>query len=124
MTSQAGNSTFDSRSFRRALGNFATGVTVITARDASGSLAGMTASSFNSVSLDPPLILWSCIKESRSCAVFESASHFAVNILASDQIHLSNRFASQQDDKFAGYDRQVTDCCSQTFPIASGKCQP
>lgn len=92
---------FDAKEFRRCLGNFATGVTVITAQTADGKKVGMTANSFNSVSLEPPLILWSIIKESSSYPVFEQASHFAVNILAADQIDLSNHFARPSDDKFA-----------------------
>lgn len=91
---------FDPKAFRRALGNFATGVTVITATASDGSRAGVTANSFNSVSLDPPLILWSICKNSGSYSVFEKASHFAVNILAADQINLSNHFARPSDDKF------------------------
>lgn len=93
---------FDSRAFRRALGNFATGVTVVTADDGAGNKVGVTANSFNSVSLDPALILWSLDKRSTSLATFEAASHFAVNILAADQIDLSNNFAKPRDDRFAG----------------------
>jgi len=70
----------DTRAFRRALGNFATGVTVITAQNPQGQKVGITANSFNSVSLDPPLVLWSLAKDSGSFNVFESASHFAINI--------------------------------------------
>lgn len=92
---------FDPRAFRRGLGNFATGVTIVTARSPNGEQVGVTANSFNSVSLDPPLILWSIDKRSNSHAVFEAASHFAVNILAHDQIELSNHFARPQADKFA-----------------------
>ncbi|MEM8497965.1 MAG: flavin reductase family protein [Pseudomonadota bacterium] len=95
---------FDSQALRRALGNFATGVTVITAENADGQRVGMTANSFNSVSLEPPLILWSIDKNARSVDVFDSATHFAVNILAADQIDLSNRFARMQADKFEGVD--------------------
>ncbi len=93
---------FDSRAFRRALGNFATGVTVVTADDDAGNKVGVTANSFNSVSLEPALILWSLDKRSTSLATFEAASHFAVNILAADQIDLSNNFAKPRDDRFAG----------------------
>lgn len=96
------NTAFDNRAFRRALGNFATGVTVVTAATASGRKVGVTANSFNSVSLDPPLILWSIDKRSSSHEVFEEASHFAVNVLAADQIDLSNNFARPKDDRFAG----------------------
>lgn len=96
------NDAFDPRVFRRALGNFATGVTIITAATSDGSKVGVTANSFNSVSLDPPLVLWSIDKRSGSYPVFDAASHFAVNILAADQIDLSNQFAKPKDDKFAG----------------------
>lgn len=93
---------FDSQAFRRALGNFATGITVITAVSPEGERVGITANSFNSVSLDPPLILWSIDKRSNNLDAFTQASHFAVNILAADQMHLSNQFAKPSDDKFAG----------------------
>ncbi|WP_339529949.1 p-hydroxyphenylacetate 3-hydroxylase reductase component [Pseudomonas mucidolens] len=92
---------FDPRAFRRALGNFATGVTVVTAATACGRKVGVTANSFNSVSLDPPLVLWSLDKRSSSHDVFEQASHFAVNVLAADQIDLSNNFARPREDRFA-----------------------
>ncbi|SCW71272.1 MULTISPECIES: p-hydroxyphenylacetate 3-hydroxylase reductase component [unclassified Pseudomonas] len=92
---------FDTRAFRRALGNFATGVTVVTAATEDGRKVGVTANSFNSVSLDPPLILWSIDKRSSSHEVFEAASHFAVNVLAADQIDLSNNFARPKEDRFA-----------------------
>ncbi|MDC6093740.1 flavin reductase family protein [Lautropia mirabilis] len=91
----------DPRKFRRALGNFATGVTVMTA-SADGRKVGVTANSFNSVSLDPPLILWSIDKRSGSYPVFAQASHFAVNVLAVGQIALSNQFARPGDDRYAG----------------------
>ncbi|RBP80480.1 flavin oxidoreductase [Marinomonas rhizomae] len=93
---------FDPKEFRRALGNFATGVTVVTAQDPEGNKVGVTANSFNSVSLDPPLVLWSLVKSSSSYETFEKSAHFAVNILAADQIDLSNNFAKPSDDKFAG----------------------
>ncbi|MBP0047567.1 flavin reductase [Marinobacterium sp. AK62] len=93
---------FDPKAFRRALGNFATGITVITAQTPEGEKTGVTANSFNSVSLEPPLILWSIDKRSGSCEIFEKATHFAVNILAADQIDVSNHFARPSDDKFAG----------------------
>ncbi|CAH0142583.1 p-hydroxyphenylacetate 3-hydroxylase, reductase component [Pseudomonas sp. Bi70] len=90
----------DSRAFRRALGNFATGVTVITAATPDGQKVGVTANSFNSVSLDPALVLWSIDKRSTSYEVFQRASHYAVNVLAADQIDVSNQFARPRDDKF------------------------
>ena len=90
------------RALRAALGQFATGVTVVTARAPDGTNVGVTASSFNSVSLEPPLVLWSLARSARSLAAFRGAGHFAVNVLAADQIPLSNRFATQRDDKFSG----------------------
>ena len=93
----------DKRAFRAALGSFATGVTVITAGNADGVLVGVTANSFTSVSLAPPMVLWSLDNDAYSRPVFEAAESFAVNILAADQIELSNRFASKgQLDKFEG----------------------
>ncbi|WP_431221806.1 p-hydroxyphenylacetate 3-hydroxylase reductase component [Serratia sp. L9] len=97
----------DPRAFRRALGNFATGVTVVTAATTEGARVGVTANSFNSVSLDPPLILWSIDKRSGSYSVFEQASHFAINVLAADQIDVSNRFARPSEDKFAGIEVDI-----------------
>ncbi len=93
---------FDPHQFRRALGNFACGVTIVTAIDPDGNKVGVTANSFNSVSLDPPLILWSLDKRSSALETIQAAGHFTVNILASDQIELSNQFARPAEDKFAG----------------------
>ena len=90
------------RDFRNALGSFPTGVTIITAQDSSGALAGMTASSFNSVSMDPPLILWSITRGATYFSVFDEASHFSVNVLAEDQQDLSNGFAKEGEKPFDG----------------------
>ncbi|ONH51244.1 NADH-FMN oxidoreductase RutF, flavin reductase (DIM6/NTAB) family [Pseudomonas cedrina] len=114
-------STFDPRAFRRALGNFATGVTVVTAADASGRKVGVTANSFNSVSLDPPLVLWSLDKRSNSHEVFEQASHFAVNVLAADQIDLSNNFARPKDDRFAEIEYQPGEGGAPVFADCSAR---
>lgn len=113
----------DPKAFRRALGNFATGVTIITARAPDGTTVGVTASSFNSLSMDPPLILWSSIKGTPSCAIFEQASHFAVNILASDQMDMSNHFARQQADKFEGMDWEPGLGGAPIFPNCAGRFQ-
>ena len=112
---------FDTRAFRRALGNFATGVTVVTAATASGRKVGVTANSFNSVSLDPPLVLWSIDKRSSSHEVFEEASHFAVNVLAADQIDLSNNFARPKDDRFAGIEYDPGEGGSPVFADCSAR---
>ncbi|HEX2795334.1 MAG TPA: flavin reductase family protein [Croceicoccus sp.] len=92
----------DQQAFRRALGAFPTGVTIVTTRGLDGQPVGVTASSFNSVSLDPPLVLWSLARTSRSYPDFAGANHFAVHVLAADQDALSNRFAKSGEDKFAG----------------------
>jgi 3-hydroxy-9,10-secoandrosta-1,3,5(10)-triene-9,17-dione monooxygenase reductase component len=95
-------SPLDPKAFRQALGTFTTGVTIITTRTPQGEPVGLTANSFNSVSLDPPMVLWSLAKTSRNLAVFEAAEHWAVHILSADQEDLSNRFAKSVDDKFVG----------------------
>ena len=90
------------RQFRDALAQYATGVTIITARAAHGGFVGFTANSFSSASLEPPLILWSLGRRSRSLAVFEGSEHYAVNVLAHDQIELARRFSRPHADRFAG----------------------
>jgi flavin reductase (DIM6/NTAB) family NADH-FMN oxidoreductase RutF len=99
-------SQFDGRDLRRAFGNFATGVTIVTTLDAQGKPCGFTANSFTSVSIDPPLLLVSIAKSAFGCEVFTASKGFAVNILARDQRELSNRFAAAGADKFAGLDWQ------------------
>jgi len=93
---------FDPRQLRNVLGAFVTGVTVVTTRDAAGVAHGVTANSFSSVSLEPPLVLWSQALTSKSYPAFHASSHFTVNILAEDQVELSNHFARSRDDKFDG----------------------
>ncbi len=95
---------FDRRDYRRALGQFATGVTVITTRAADGRKVGVTVNSFSSVSLDPPLILWSLARQAPSAGDFLTATHFAVNVLEARQHHLSRQFSTPTQDKFAGVD--------------------
>lgn len=92
----------DARELRRVLGNFVTGVTIVTTVDATGRRWGLTANSFASVSLDPPLILWNQSLAAPSHPVFRDAPRFAINILAQDQLDLSRRFAGPSTDKFAG----------------------
>jgi 3-hydroxy-9,10-secoandrosta-1,3,5(10)-triene-9,17-dione monooxygenase reductase component len=90
------------RQFRDALGAFATGVTIVTTRGAAGEDIGLTANSFNSVSLDPPMVLWSLSRKSKSLAAFLDNPHFAIHVLAADQDALSHLFATQGAAKFAG----------------------
>ena len=98
---------FNTRELRNALGSFATGVTIITTRDRDGKPHGMTANSFSSVSLNPPLVLWSSSLYAQSLPAFQESPHFCVNILAYDQIELSNKFAKQADDKFVDVDHII-----------------
>lgn len=98
------DSTFDSKDFRNVLGAFPTGVTVITTKDTEGKRYGVTANSFNSVSLDPPLVLWSIGKSSSSYDAFMAAEFFNIHILASDQEAVSNNFAKSGGDKYAEID--------------------
>ena len=93
---------FSTADFRAALGMFATGVTIVTARTSTGQLVGLTANSFNSVSLTPPLVLWSLSRAAGSMAAFQAGSHYAINILGADQQDLARQFASQGIDRFAG----------------------
>lgn len=93
--------TFDAAQFRQALSQFATGVTVITTRLADGSFRGLTASSFNSVSLEPPLVLWSLGAGANSLPIFSGNSHYVINVLAADQAELAERFARRKQDPFA-----------------------
>lgn len=104
----------DPHAFRNALGQFATGVTVVTTIDSAGAPVGVTASSFNSVSLDPPLILWSLAKTAQSMPAYQNSGGFNVHVLASHQSPLSNKFAKSGDDKFDGVDWST---CQDGFPV-------
>ena len=95
---------FSKAEFRAALGMFATGVTIVTARSSTGELFGLTANSFNSVSMAPPLVLWSLARSATSMHAFSTGSHYAINILGADQQALALRFASRDADRFAGVD--------------------
>jgi flavin reductase (DIM6/NTAB) family NADH-FMN oxidoreductase RutF len=97
-----GAPSFSSDEFRSALGSFATGVTIVTALDVNRQPIGLTANSFNSVSLSPPLVLWSLSRRAGSMPAFSSGSHYAINILAAEQHTLAERFASKDIDRFAG----------------------
>jgi flavin reductase (DIM6/NTAB) family NADH-FMN oxidoreductase RutF len=96
------SSSIDPRDFRNALGTFATGVTIITAAGADGRPYGLTCNSFASVSLNPPLVLWSLGMFSQALSVFQNSSHFAVNVLGASQQALATKFAKSSEDKFAG----------------------
>ncbi len=104
----------DPREFRNALGQFATGVTVVTTMDNEGIPVGVTASSFNSVSLDPPLVLWSLAKTAHSMPAYQTSGGFNVHVLASHQSDLSNQFARPSEDKFKGVSWAP---CENGFPV-------
>ncbi|MCY1359114.1 p-hydroxyphenylacetate 3-hydroxylase, reductase component [compost metagenome] len=92
------------KALRQALGHFPTGVTVVTTRDAEGQPVGVTASSFNTVSLEPPLVLWSIGRNALSFPAFARAEHFAVHVLGDWQVEWSNRFGRACEAKFSGLD--------------------
>lgn len=99
---QAQPPAFSLREFRSALGMFATGVTIVTATTADGKPIGLTANSFNSVSLEPPLVLWSLARAAASLPAFSTGSHYAINILAADQKLLAEKFALKGADRWNG----------------------
>lgn len=98
----------DSGDFRAAMSRFATGVCIATARDATGDPVGMTINSFNSVSLDPPLILWTVGRQAPEYSAFCNATSYVIHILRDTESELSNHFATPSDDKFAGQDFDLT----------------
>lgn len=102
MSSAPENRPFDATLFRKTLGRFATGITVVTARDAQGVPHGLTVNSFTSVSLDPPLVLFCLGKSSTSLDLLLASNSFCINILSVDQEALSTRFASRLENRFEG----------------------
>ena len=99
----------DSKAFRQCLGKFATGVTVVTCTDGDGHPRGITANSFSSVSLEPPLVLWSIAKESRSLDTYLNADHFAINVLSSQQQVASLQFTKSDDTPFRDIEYTLSD---------------
>jgi len=93
---------FDKRDLRNALGSYGTGVTVITSGNINTRLVGVTANSFSSVSLDPPIVSWSLVATSSSLDIFDQSNRFVINVLSLQQVHLSKRFSSTASDKFDG----------------------
>ena len=93
-----------SLALRRAFGKFATGVAIVTTTDRDNNPIGLTINSFSSVSLEPPLVLWSLINKSQSLDIFRNSSHFAINILANGQQEISETFARPSEDRFADID--------------------
>lgn len=115
----------DTKEFRDALGRFATGVTVITTANGAGELFGLTANSFTSLSLDPPLVLFCLDRKAMSFDAFKSAGHFAVNVLSEDQQELSSHFARSVTDKWNGVAHDTLDSGCPVLPgcIATMECE-
>jgi flavin reductase (DIM6/NTAB) family NADH-FMN oxidoreductase RutF len=115
----------DPREFRRALGCFATGITVVTTVSRDSGMIGVTANSFNSVSLDPPLVLFSLDRRAYSLPVFHEAGQFAINVLSDDQRHLSAIFAAPLIDKWEGVDYELWDtgCPILRHALANFECK-
>jgi flavin reductase (DIM6/NTAB) family NADH-FMN oxidoreductase RutF/DNA-binding MarR family transcriptional regulator len=122
---EEGDPAADSKAFRRCLGQFSTGVDVMTTV-ANGEPVGVTANSFSSLSMDPPLVLWSIAHNSRSCEAFKNAKHFAINILAVEQVEYSQRFARPAQNKFEDVDWRPGVLGSPILPnvLASLECAP
>lgn len=110
-------SEFNARHLRDALGNFATGVTVVTTLDAQGASVGLTISSFSPVSLNPPLILWSLVNTASSREAFLQHPRFAINVLAADQHALALQFASRSPDRFNGV---AVELSASGLPLLTG----
>ena len=108
--SRAATPAFGPDDFRGALAMFATGVTIVTALDATGRPIGLTANSFNSVSIEPPLVLWSLSRHAGSMPAFKRGSHYAINILSADQKALAERFASKDLERFEGVAHRAGAC--------------
>ena len=109
------------QAFRQALGSFATGVTIATTTEDGGTPVGVTASSFNSVSLDPPLVLWSLARDSLSCPAFAASGHFAIHVLTASQEALSDRFARSGTDKFEGLEWRSGQLGSPVFDVFAAR---
>lgn len=110
---------FDARRFRDALGQFPTGVAIVTARTRDGERLGMTVSSFNSVSLDPPLVLFSVHRQALTFAIWKAVDRYAINILNEEQEQLSNQFARAKGDKWEGISPLTGETGVPTMPNAA-----
>ena len=108
--------TLDPRTLRDAFGCFATGITVITTVDSDGTLYGVTANSFTSLSLDPPLCLFCLDYKAMSFEAFHASRHFAVNVLCEDQAGISTNFARSQPDKWNGIEYSIWETGSPILP--------
>jgi flavin reductase (DIM6/NTAB) family NADH-FMN oxidoreductase RutF len=103
--------------FKKAMAQFATGVTIVSAQTPQGELVGLTVNSFNSVSLDPALVLWSISKQSKSLAALQTVSHYAIQVLAADQAALAQQFAGPALQRWHHVDYTLS---SENVPILNG----
>lgn len=117
---------FDQRAFRNALGHFPTGVAVVTAHAGALSPVAMTVTSFNAVSLEPPLVLFSIRRDAASLPSLLAADSFGISVLRQDQSALSSRFANGRSEKWAGIEpvRGTTGCPLVGPCLASFECVP
>ena len=115
----------DSKTFRQCLGKFATGVTVVTCCDDNGNPYGITANSFSSVSLEPPLVLWNIAKVSNSLQAYLDAEHFVINVLTEDQQQLSSHFARTDHTLFRGIEYSPAENGAPLLPdtLATFECR-
>ena len=113
------------KTFRQCLGKFATGVTVVTCADQDGNPCGITANSFSSVSLDPPLVLWNIAKVSNSLSAYMDAKHFVINVLSADQAGLSSHFAKSDHTLFRDIEYSLSADGAPLLPgtLASFECR-
>ena len=118
------DSGLDTRALRNALGQYTTGVAIITTRTPDGPHIGLTVNSFTSVSLDPPLVLFCLANRSSLLAAFEQAAHFAINVLAKGQQELSNRFARPSSNSWEGVKHQIGEsgCALLTGVLGTLEC--
>jgi flavin reductase (DIM6/NTAB) family NADH-FMN oxidoreductase RutF len=115
--------------YRRALAQFATGVTVVSTRTAAGTPVGLTVNSFNSVSLDPPLVLWSLSLKASSLDAFRNGTHYSVSVLAAHQLDIAKRFAERGADRFGAtawhagpHDLPIIDGAVAALIVENGNC--
>lgn len=114
---------FDSADFRAVMSRFATGVCIVTSVDSDGGPVGMTINSFNSVSLDPPLVLWTVGRQAPEYDAFCQASEYNIHLLRESEVHLSNHFATPSDDKFAGQEFDLSSLPRMQKPWQLLKCK-
>lgn len=110
---------FNLHDYRNALGKFGTGVAIVTSKTTDDLPVGVTINSFNSVSLDPPIVLWSLNKQSPSLKAFDDTGRFVIHVLSKDQVDLSKRFSSRIEEKFANVEYEFGDLGVPLIPACA-----